>query len=128
MHHESARIAESQPDEIDLSVVQARTLGWLALPAEAHDEQATDAERRSDVDQAMGWFADAMRLRDVINVVNSIEIPLPAQAQGADRDKPLDNPEKPGRPAGGLTDSAEPGKAGAAEAAGFRWRGGSARR
>jgi hypothetical protein len=26
----------------------------------------------------MGWFADSMRLRDVINVVTSIEIPLPA--------------------------------------------------
>ena len=27
--------------------------------------------------QAMGWFADSMRLRDVIGVVSSIEIPLP---------------------------------------------------
>ena len=26
---------------------------------------------------AMGWFADSMRLRDVIGVVSSIEIPLP---------------------------------------------------
>ena len=25
----------------------------------------------------MGWFADSMRLRDVIQVVSSIEIPLP---------------------------------------------------
>ena len=25
----------------------------------------------------MGWFADSMRLRDVIQVVTSIEIPLP---------------------------------------------------
>jgi hypothetical protein len=32
----------------------------------------------------MGWFADSMRLRDVINVVSSIEIPLPA----ADLDPP----------------------------------------
>ena len=50
----------------------------LALLAEAHEEQANDAERRGDVEQAMGWFADAMRLRDVINVVTTIEIPLPA--------------------------------------------------
>jgi len=28
--------------------------------------------------QAMGWFADSMRLRDVLQVVSSIEIPLPA--------------------------------------------------
>jgi hypothetical protein len=29
------------------------------------------------MEQAMGWFADSMRLRDVIGVVCSIEIPLP---------------------------------------------------
>jgi hypothetical protein len=50
------------------SVVQARTICQLALLAEAHEEQASDAERRGDVEQAMGWFADAMRLRDSINV------------------------------------------------------------
>ena len=32
----------------------------------------------------MGWFADSMRLRDVINVVTSIEIPLPAASGEAD--------------------------------------------
>jgi hypothetical protein len=73
-------------------VVQARTLCWLALLAEAHEEQASDAERRGDVEQGMGWFADAMRLRDVINVVSSIEIPLPAQAEPSDWDDPLDDP------------------------------------
>ena len=93
VQQESERIAESQPDEFDLSVVQARTLCWLALLAEAHEEQASDAERRGDVEQAMGWFADAMRLRDVINVVTSIEIPLPAQAEAGDRDDPLDEPD-----------------------------------
>jgi hypothetical protein len=91
VHQESERIAESQPDELDLSVVQARTLCWLALLAEAHEEQATDAERRGDVEQAMGWFADAMRLRDVITVVTSIEIPLPAQAEAGDGDEPFDD-------------------------------------
>ena len=29
----------------------------------------------------MGWFADSMRLRDVIGVVSSIEIPLPGTAE-----------------------------------------------
>ena len=56
-------------------VVQARCLCWLALLAEAHEDQASDAERRGDTEQAMGWFADSMRLRDVIGVVSSIEIP-----------------------------------------------------
>jgi hypothetical protein len=71
-------------------VVQARCLCWLALLAEAHEDQASDAERRGDVEQAMGWFADSMRLRDVINVVSSIEIPLsaclepPERGSGAD--------------------------------------------
>ena len=51
MQQKSERIAESQPDELDLSVVQARTLCWLALLAEAHEEQARDAERRGDVEQ-----------------------------------------------------------------------------
>jgi len=41
------------------------------------------------VEQAMGWFADAMRLRDVINVVTTIEIPLPAASadHGGDLDE-----------------------------------------
>ena len=80
VQQESERIAESQPDDLDLSVVQARCLGWLALLAEAHEDQASDAERRGDVEQAMGWFADSMRLRDVIQVVSSIEIPLPGSS------------------------------------------------
>ena len=77
VQQESERIAQTQPDDLDLSVVQARCLCWLALLAEAHEDQASDAERRGDVEQAMGWFADSMRLRDVIQVVSSIEIPLP---------------------------------------------------
>jgi hypothetical protein len=91
VQQESERIADSQPDELDLSVVQARCLCWLALLAEAHEEQATDAERRGDVEQAMGWFADSMRLRDVIQVVSSIEIPLPAASDPeADTDVDMD--------------------------------------
>jgi len=31
-------------------VVQARTLCWLALLSEAHEEQASDAERCGDMD------------------------------------------------------------------------------
>ena len=93
VQQESERIAESQPDELDLSVVQARTLCWLALLTEAHEEQACDAERRGDVEQAMGWFADAMRLRDVIQVVTSIEIPLAAHSDDGGLDDPLDDPK-----------------------------------
>ena len=77
VQQESERIAESQPLDLDLSVVQARCLCWLALLAEAHEDQAGDAEKRGDTEQAMGWFADSMRLRDVIHVVTSIEIPIP---------------------------------------------------
>ena len=58
----------------------------MALLAEAHEEPATDAERRGDVEQAMGWFADSMRLRDVIQVVSTIEIPLPGLAEPEDAD------------------------------------------
>ena len=77
VQQESERIADAHPDDLDLSVIQASCLCWLALLAEAHEDQASDAERRGDVEQAMGWFADSMRLRDVIQVVSSIEIPLP---------------------------------------------------
>ena len=77
VQQESEQIANSQPADLDLSIVQARCLCWLALLAEAHEDQATDAEKRGDTEQAMGWFADSMRLRDVIQVVTSIEIPLP---------------------------------------------------
>jgi hypothetical protein len=89
VQQESERIADAHPDDLDLSVIQARCLCWLALLAEAHEDQASDAERRGDVEQAMGWFADSMRLRDVIQVVSSIEIPLPPPGdsdEGADLD------------------------------------------
>ena len=36
VQQESERIADSQPDELDLSVVQARTLCWLAQIGRAH--------------------------------------------------------------------------------------------
>jgi len=77
VQQESEHIASAQTTDLDLSVVQARCLCWLGLLAEAHEDQASDAERRGDTEQAMGWFADSMRLRDVIQVVTSIEIPLP---------------------------------------------------
>ena len=77
VQQESEQIANTHSTDLDLSIVQARCLCWLALLAEAHEDQASDAERRGDVEQAMGWFADSMRLRDVIQVVTSIEIPLP---------------------------------------------------
>jgi hypothetical protein len=63
-------------------VVQARTLCWLALLIEAHEEQASDAERRGDV----------------IQVLTSIEIHLPAQADGSERDDPLDDLQDWGGP------------------------------
>ena len=75
-----------QQADLDLSVVQARCLCWLALLAEAHEDQASDAERRGDTEQAMGWFADSMRLRDVIQVVSSIEIPLPGTLEDDEKD------------------------------------------
>ena len=77
VQQESEHISKYQPSDLDLSVVQARCLCWLTLLAEAHEYQSNDAEARDDVEQAMGWFADSMRLRDVIQVVSSIEIPLP---------------------------------------------------
>ena len=77
VQQESEHISKSQPSELDLSIVQARCLCWLTLLAEAHEDQSNDAEGRGDTEQAMGWFADSMRLRDVINVVTSIEMPLP---------------------------------------------------
>ena len=44
-------------------------------------------------EQAMGWFADSMRLRDVINLVTSIEIPLPDNPDSLDEnDDFLDGP------------------------------------
>ena len=77
VQQESEHISKSQPSDLDLSIVQARCLCWLTLLAEAHEDQANDAEARGDTEQAMGWFADSMRLRDVMQVVTSIEIPLP---------------------------------------------------
>ncbi len=84
VQQESENIANSQSGDLDLSIVQARCLCWLALLAEAHEDQASDAERRGDIEQAMGWFADSMRLRDVIQVVSTIEIPLPNSVDSPD--------------------------------------------
>ena len=81
VQQESEHISNSQPSDLDLSIVQARCLCWLTLLAEAHEDQANDAENRGDTEQAMGWFADSMRLRDVIQVVTSIEIPLPESSE-----------------------------------------------
>ena len=99
VQQESERIADNDPVDLDLSLVQARCLCWLALLAEAHEDQASDAEKRSDTEQAMGWFADSMRIRDAMQVVSSIEIPLPGSMvfdgnqlgdqSGIDEDPPL---------------------------------------
>ena len=86
VQQESEQIAKSQPTDLDLSIVQARCLCWLALLAEAHEDQANEAESKGDTEQAMGWFADSMRLLDVIQVVSSVEIPLPESSD-------LDNTE-----------------------------------
>ena len=37
----------------------------------------------------MGWFADSMRLRDVITLVTSIEIPLPDSPDSLDENDEL---------------------------------------
>ena len=84
IQQEHERISKSQPNDLDISIVQARCLCWLALLAEAHEDQANDAEKRGDVEQAMGWFADSMRLRDVINLVTSIDLPLPDSPDSLD--------------------------------------------
>ena len=84
VQQESERIADAHPDDLDLSVIQARCLCWLALLAEAHEDSANDAVADGDVDQAMAWFADSMRLRDVIQVVSSIEIPIPGASDDPD--------------------------------------------
>ena len=81
VQQESEHISKNQPSDLDLSVVQARCLCWLTLLAEAHEDQSNDAEVRGDTEQAMGWFADSMRLRDVIQVVTSVEMPLPESSE-----------------------------------------------
>ena len=91
LQQEQQHISESQKEDIDLSILQARGLCWLTLLAEAHDDQANDAERRGDAEQAMGWFADSMRLRDVINLVTSIEIPYLEEGNNPEAEKNTSN-------------------------------------
>ena len=91
VQQESEQIVENLPDGLDLSVIQARCLCWLALLAEAHEDSANEAVADGDTDQALAWFADSMRLRDVIQVVSSIEIPIPgASDDSSDGDDELD--------------------------------------
>ena len=87
LQQEHQRISESQNDDVELSVVQARLLCWAVLLAEAHEDQADHAEKRGDTEQAMGWFADSQRLRDVINLVTSIEIPYLEENNHVDSEK-----------------------------------------
>ena len=75
VQQEQERISESQPRDIDLSIIQARCLCWLVRLAESHEDQAIAAEKSRDTEQAMGWYADAQRVKDVINLITSIEIP-----------------------------------------------------
>ena len=75
VQQESQRISESQANDLDLSVIQARCLCWLTLLAEASEEQANEFKRIGDIDQAMGWFSDSMRLQDIIEIVTSIQMP-----------------------------------------------------
>ena len=90
LQQEQQRIVDSNKDDIELSVIQARGLCWLVLLAEAHEDQANDAEKRGDTEQAMGWFADAQRLRDVINLVTKIDIPyLEEENSSSDNTKDL---------------------------------------
>ena len=91
VQQESERIIDSLPGGLDLSVIQARCLCWLALLAEAHEDSANDAVTEGDVDQAMVWFADSMRLRDVIQVVSSIEIPIPGASEEPEDDHRIDD-------------------------------------
>ena len=91
IQQEHERISKSKPNDLDLSIVQARCLCWLALLAEAHEDQANDAEKRVDTEQAMGWFADSMRLRDVINLVTTIEIPYASETETCSIDDYVDN-------------------------------------
>ena len=81
---EGEKILGILPNDQELASVQARSLCWLALFAEAHEDQASDAKKRGDAEQAMGWFADSMRLRDVINLITSIEIDLFDNKQSLD--------------------------------------------
>ena len=64
------------PVGLDLTIIQARTLVWAALLADAHEDSATEAAHKGDIDQAMAWFADSMRIRDAISVISSVEIPV----------------------------------------------------
>ena len=75
VQQEQERISESQPRDIDLSIIQARCLCWLVRLAERHEDESMLAEKSLDTEQAMGWYADAHRIRDVIHLITSIEIP-----------------------------------------------------
>ena len=79
-------LAKSKSNDLDLSIIQAKCLCWLTLLAEANEDQAEDAVKRGDAEQAMVWFADSVRLRDVISRVKSIEMPLPESPESLGED------------------------------------------
>ena len=73
----------------DLKVIKASTITLLLVLEEAHGYHVNICEKRGDIEQAKSWFADSMRLRDVINLVTSIEIPLPETHDSLDENDEL---------------------------------------
>ena len=104
VQQKSERIAESQPDELDLSVVQVGGAGphpLLAGPAGRGPRgtgQRCRASQRCGAGDGLVRRCDASAGLDQRGVVSSIEIPLPAQAEPGDWDDPLDDPKHQGGP------------------------------
>ena len=58
VQQESEQISNSQPNELDLLFVQARSLCWITLLATLLEYPANDGAGSSDTAQAMGELVD----------------------------------------------------------------------
>ena len=67
IEREYQRICKSEPNDLDLSKVQARSLVWLPLLVEALENNNKDIKNKSDSEAAMGRFAVSVRLKDSIS-------------------------------------------------------------
>ena len=85
LQQEHQRISESQKENenLELSVVQARGLCWLALLVEAHEDQANHAEERGDTEKLKSVTSQFSQKQRAKNIPKEIRFPQRTQPRRA---------------------------------------------
>ena len=71
------RAGQLHPEGIDPVCSQAEAIVWLRLLLRSHEQMLEGTFDGGRYSEAIAWASDAARLGDVLEVVESIELPLP---------------------------------------------------